>query len=87
VLTITNWSNSSADGGADHIFFGSDASGLGSNLASIQFQNPVGFAPGIYSAQLLSTGELVALVPEPGAWVSLLGGCGVLLGLHRRRRY
>jgi autotransporter-associated beta strand protein len=24
-------------------------------------------------------------VPEPGAWVSLLGGCGVLLGLRRRR--
>jgi hypothetical protein len=24
-------------------------------------------------------------VPEPGAWASLLGGCGVLLGLRRRR--
>jgi hypothetical protein len=27
----------------------------------------------------------VTVVPEPGAWVSLLGGCGVLLGLRRRR--
>jgi hypothetical protein len=27
----------------------------------------------------------VQSVPEPGAWVSLLGGCGVLLGLSRRR--
>jgi hypothetical protein len=26
-------------------------------------------------------------VPEPGAWVSLLGGCGVLLGLRRRRTF
>jgi autotransporter-associated beta strand protein len=84
VLTITNWSNSSADGGADHIFFGSDASGLGGNLTAIQFQDPVGYAPGIYSAQMLGN-ELVAVVPEPGAWVSLLGGCGVLLGLRRRR--
>jgi autotransporter-associated beta strand protein len=28
---------------------------------------------------------LLTVVPEPGAWVSLLGGCGVLLGLRRRR--
>jgi hypothetical protein len=27
----------------------------------------------------------LALVPEPGSLVSLLGGCGVLLGLRRRR--
>jgi hypothetical protein len=27
----------------------------------------------------------ITAVPEPGAWVSLLGGCGVLLGLRRRR--
>jgi autotransporter-associated beta strand protein len=25
------------------------------------------------------------VVPEPGAWMSLLGGCGMLLGLRRRR--
>jgi hypothetical protein len=28
---------------------------------------------------------LITAVPEPGAWVSLLGGCGVLVGLRRRR--
>jgi autotransporter-associated beta strand protein len=27
----------------------------------------------------------VAAVPEPGAWVSLFAGCGVILGLCRRR--
>jgi hypothetical protein len=29
---------------------------------------------------------VVTAVPEPGACVSLLGGCGVLVGLRRRRR-
>jgi autotransporter-associated beta strand protein len=31
-----------------------------------------------------ATGSLT-VVPEPGAWMSLLGGSGVLLGLRRRR--
>jgi hypothetical protein len=29
--------------------------------------------------------DLISAVPEPGAWMSLLGGCGVLMGLRRRR--
>jgi hypothetical protein len=33
----------------------------------------------------LMNGFEIQSVPEPGAWMSLLGGCGVLLGLRRRR--
>jgi hypothetical protein len=29
--------------------------------------------------------QVLTTVPEPGAWMSLLGGCGVLMGLRRRR--
>jgi hypothetical protein len=54
LLIITNWSSS------DHVFAGNDASGLSaSQLQQIQFANPAGFAPGNYSAQILSTGEVV----------------------------
>jgi hypothetical protein len=39
-----------------------------------------------YQASLGTNGVLAFTpVPEPGAWMSLLGGCGVLLGLRRRR--
>jgi len=61
LLAIINWNNS----GNARIFFGSNASALtGPQLARIRFVNPGGFAPGSYSAQLLSTGELVP-VPRP----------------------
>jgi autotransporter-associated beta strand protein len=84
-LSIIDWNgNGFTGGGADELLFGN---GFGLTLAqvnAITFLNPAGFAPGTYSAALLSTGELVA-VPEPGALVSMLGGLGVL-GLVRRRR-
>jgi autotransporter-associated beta strand protein len=84
-LTITNWTGNALGVGIDQLFFGSTSGGLtAAEVAAISFQNPAGFAPGIYGAQMLSTGELV-VVPEPGAWVSLLGGCAVLVGLRRRR--
>jgi len=56
LLVISNWNNS----GNVRILFGNDASGLtASQLAQIQFVNPGGLSPGVYPAQLLSTGELV----------------------------
>jgi hypothetical protein len=39
------------------------------------------FSPGQFSTSDL----MMNAVPEPGAWASLLGGCGVLMGLRRRR--
>jgi hypothetical protein len=83
-LTIANWTGSPLGDGADQIFFGTDSTGLGANLASIRFLNPEGFDPGIYEAQILDTGEIVA-VPEPAAVSMMIGGLGVLLGMRRRR--
>ena len=74
LLTITNWS-STRDG---HIYFGTTASGLtASQLAQIQFSNPGGFAPGVYPAQILSTGEVVP-VPRPSLVSSRSGSSLVL---------
>lgn len=82
-LSITNWSGLTAGGGTDQLFFGIDATGLtAGQLAAIAFLNPAGFAPGTYPAFLRSTGELVAVVPEPGT-TALLLGCFALLGLRR----
>jgi autotransporter-associated beta strand protein len=85
LLTITNWSGSSTGGGADQVYFGFDDAGLGVNISAIQFLNPAGFAPGAYGAQILPTGEIVA-VPEPNALTALFGGAAVLLGWRRCRK-
>jgi hypothetical protein len=56
LIVVTNWNNS----GNTRIFFGSAASALtASQLAQIQFSNPGGLAAGVYSAKILSTGEVV----------------------------
>ncbi len=88
-LTISDWNGSINGGGLDALFFGSDSYALTpEQIGAITFVNPVGFAPGIYTAQLLPTGELVAatLVPEPNVAAALLGGLGMLAGLQRFRR-
>jgi fibronectin-binding autotransporter adhesin len=86
ILSITNWSGSPTGGGTDQVYFGSFSSGLTSaQVAEVRFVDPAGFDPGTYAAQILATGEIVA-VPEPGAALSLLGGLGCLVGLGRFRR-
>lgn len=85
-LSISNWSGTLTGGGTDQLFFGSNASGLTSEqLAMIQFINPAGFDPGTYGAQILSTGEIVA-IPEPGSAVTLLCALGMFGSLGRIRR-
>jgi hypothetical protein len=58
-LTIERWNGSPAGGGADQLFFGSDATGLtAQELSQIRFHNPDGFA-GYFPARILATGEVV----------------------------
>jgi hypothetical protein len=74
LLVISNWNNS----GNTHIFFGNNASALSaSQLAQIRFSNPGGFPSGNYSAQLLSTGELVPAA-SPALQLSRTGSALVL---------
>jgi hypothetical protein len=54
-LVISNWHN-----GFNHISFGTSAAGLTpSQLAQVEFLNPMGMPGGYYRAQILSNGELV----------------------------
>jgi len=83
MLNVFDWSGSTAGGGIDQIFFGTNAAGLTANqLALVQFVDPFGPGSGVTGARLLPTGELVA-IPEPTATVSLLAGLAVFF---KRRR-
>lgn len=80
-LTITNWTT-----GVDHLFFGTDSTGLSlANINAIRFENPEGFAPGIYGAQISSSGEVFAVVPEPSTLTMALGFVGLIVGMRHRR--
>jgi autotransporter-associated beta strand protein len=84
-LRIINWSGSTSGAGIDQMFFGSSATGLTSlQLASVQFIDPAG-AVGTYGAQMLSTGEIVAVVPEPSTALLMCGGAAGLFGIRRFR--
>lgn len=63
VLQLLNWNGSSQGSGATQFYIGTSLSLSESQLSQIQFVDPVGFDAGTYSAQQLSTGEVV--VPEP----------------------
>lgn len=82
-LQITNWSGNASGGGTDQVIFGS-ASGLDDvQLSQIRFVNPDGFAPGIYNARILPSGEIVP-VPEPSTIIACIGL--IALGLIRERK-
>ena len=54
-LIVTNWTP-----GSDQLFIGHNQAGLtAAQLSRIRFANPGGFSPGLYSARILSTGEVV----------------------------
>jgi autotransporter-associated beta strand protein len=89
-LTIQNWNGSSTGGGADQIFFDSNASGLsGSEVADILFLNPTvnGVSEtGLFDGTILSSGEIVAAIPEPGTFAAVALGLACLpLGWFRRK--
>lgn len=83
-LSIYNWSGSASGGGTDQIFFGSNFSSLTpAQLSQIIFYSDLG-QTSLGSAQLLSSGELVA-VPEPNT--VLIGAVMLgLVGWRERRR-
>ncbi len=59
-LMIENWAGSRFGGGVQQIIFGTNNSALtGQQLAQVYFHNPLGLAAGLYSATILSNGEIV----------------------------
>jgi len=59
-LAVSNWNGSVTGGGADQLVFGNSVGGLTpAQLQQIQFVNPAGFPPGMWSAKILPTGEVV----------------------------
>jgi autotransporter-associated beta strand protein len=90
-LNIYNWSGTpDVGGGADRVFFGSDATGLDAGkVATLKFYSDAGVTLiGDAAPTILSTGEVVptfAEVPEPtGIAVVAIGAIGTLV--RRRRR-
>jgi len=58
-LVIENWNGSINGGGIQQVLFGSSFPALtGQQLSQLEFLNPVGYAPGIYPARILATGEI-----------------------------
>lgn len=63
-LTVTNWGGALGGGGGDQLIFGDDSTGLTtSQLAQIQFVNPIGVPGGTYPARILASGEVVPSAP------------------------
>ncbi|GHB92383.1 hypothetical protein [Cerasicoccus arenae] len=100
ILQVTDWAgiplnlgtgtgSGTGGGGTDQFYIGSNEMGLTSDqLSKIKFLNPVGLAPGLYDAYILSTGEIVpGVIPEPSTYA--IGGLLILLGgydFYRRRK-
>jgi hypothetical protein len=62
-LTVENWAGSRDGQGAHRVIFGTNAGALtAEQLKHIVFLNPTGFEAGTYTAQILSTGEIVPSV-------------------------
>lgn len=60
-LTVQNYTS-----GSDRLYFGNSTGSLtATQLAQIQFDNPAGFTPGVYSARQLTTGEVVPFQTPP----------------------
>lgn len=85
ILTIANY-----DPGADndYVYFGTTGSGLSAaDIGQIRFLDPVGYAPGLYYARILSDGRIVPIVPEPATIIGgLLLALWVVWRLYRRKR-
>ncbi|GHB98840.1 autotransporter-associated beta strand repeat-containing protein [Cerasicoccus arenae] len=88
-LVISGWNGSYGGGGTDQFFIGSTVNGVTNDqLSRIFFSNPPGLPTGLYTAQILSTGEIVPIpVPEPSTY--FIGGVmisGLILFEWKRRQ-
>jgi hypothetical protein len=76
-------------GGTDQLYFGSNDGGLTEGqVAQIKFENPAGYAPGVYDAMILPSGEVVPIplpVPEPKT-VAAVAFLAVFIGFRERKR-
>ncbi len=78
-LTIENWAGSPNGGGSHQIVFGVSSSALtGAQLQQVIFDNPAGFAAGLYPARILANGEII---PDN---LSATGNPRPVLGLWRQ---
>ena len=85
-LIVEDWNGALAGNGTERLMFGSSTSALtGTELGDIQFLNPAGLPSATYSAQILSTGEVVP-IPEPGTLLLLAVGLLGLLAYAWRKR-
>jgi autotransporter-associated beta strand protein len=78
VLTISGWTGTEAGGTGDLIFFSNTSQITSSFLSNVQFVGGI-----LGAAQILGSGELVPITPEPS---TLLGGSSVLLLFLKRLR-
>jgi hypothetical protein len=63
-LVVSNWNGSMTGGGSDRLIFGNSASALTvSQISAIRFINSTGPSAGMWSAKILTTGEVVPAVP------------------------
>ena len=90
-LSISNYEyNFATPAPVDHLFFGTDSTGLtAQQLGQISFVNVNGVAGNTYNATMLSNGEVsIAPTPEPGGIIPILvglAGTGVLVARRRRK--
>ncbi len=84
LLSLYGWSGLDTGLGTDQFKIGTSAFLSVAQLDAIKFINPTGYTTGIYEATQLSTGEIVAIIPEPASLALLTLG-GVLM-LPRRNR-
>ncbi|HUS90343.1 MAG TPA: autotransporter-associated beta strand repeat-containing protein [Phycisphaerae bacterium] len=65
-LGILRWSGDTSGGGTERLLFGTSELGLSPDqLGTLRFINPAGLRPGLYSAAILGTGEVL---PEALLW-------------------
>ncbi|WP_309398949.1 hypothetical protein [Cerasicoccus maritimus] len=85
-ITITNWNGANNGGGDDQLSFGT--SGLTeTQIGQIKFYNPTGLPAGIYDARMLTSGEVVPVVPIPEPGTYAFGGIlAVFVGVSIWRR-